>query len=1043
VGYRSGVVTAGVRAAERWLLAEALACASESEADPVRLTRPVRVVVPSRSLLLHLQSRLVAERGRPVLGLKLQTLGGLAAEVTGRWGGVLPEPALFPIRVRREARRETALAEGLEPLLDGYGSVVGAVDDLLDAGFEIAHAEALEEHLASQPGAPGTLARARALVRVAGRVARLLDAGEVGHRSQLFVRARECLERDPGRLRCRALFVYGFADATGVQADLIAMLRAQPGARLVLDSPTRFGAGFRERLGVAEAAEPVRTLTGGGAGTLGGAPSPVAVRVLRAPGRSAEVRAVAERLRGLVDAGASPERLAVVARDLAPYRVPLRLHLRRLGVPFSGLLERGAATPARRRLNALLALIEQGEPAGLEPWLAARSFVETMRGDLRHAFHLRGALRLDEVARFAGWAPDRSFPLEARRGLLPAEGEKPARAARRHLEGGVLAAAGRSAQSLLRRVGARPARAPIQRHHVWLTGIVESELLWGREDPARQELEAALATLPAEPEVDAEEFSWLLRSCLEGAGFSRIGGEGGGVQLLSVMEARARCFDRLFVLGMVRGSFPRTISDDALLPDAIRARLREVLPALPVKREGHDEERFLFEKLLSASEDVTLCWSETNDAGRPQPRSPLIESLERRVRRVVHESAPPLHAPRTAAVSLPARERALLAGLHESRAAFTAAFDAALAEQGRTSDERVVLVASRLAVLDEVDAHPSRRQLLGPYFGFIGDARDPADPRRAPLFVTRLENFARCPWQAFLSRLLRLAPPPDAAHQLPAADDRRLLGNVVHGVLERIARGAAAAWPDDATLERWLEVCSVEELRDESNPLPGYARVLALRARPYLERARLCDWGALPPPVVGTEVQSGARVLDAAGCEREIRFKADRVDRAGPRTLLTDYKTGRPIASQKKLAARMAQLRGQVANGRALQAMLYARAGGEGAVGRYLFLSERTPDEARSLEATDEPSLAGPFDAALRTLLEAWDRGSFLPRLREAERDEEPGACRFCEVKDACLRGDSGARLRLEGWFEGEGASSAGVAERAAAGLFSIGTEPS
>jgi RecB family exonuclease len=249
-------------------------------------------------------------------------------------------------------------------------------------------------------------------------------------------------------------------------------------------------------------------------------------------------------------------------------------------------------------------------------------------------------------------------------------------------------------------------------------------------------------------------------------------------------------------------------------------------------------------------------------------------------------------------------------------------------------------------------------------------------------------------------------------------------------------------WPDDATLEAWLLDGATEELRDEANPVPGYARVLAERARPYLERARGCDWSAGAPAVVGTELQSVARVLDANGEPREILFKADRVDRTVGGLLLTDYKTGKPIASQKRAAARNEQLRRQIASGRSLQAMLYARAGGAGARGRYLFLTERAPEEARALEVVDQAPFTEPFDAALLTLLEVWDRGSFLPRLREADRDEEPSACRFCDVKEACLRGDSGARLRLESWFE-QGTAKRGAAEQAAAAVFSIGTDPS
>jgi len=38
--------------------------------------------------------------------------------------------------------------------------------------------------------------------------------------------------------------------------------------------------------------------------------------------------------------------------------------------------------------------------------------------------------------------------------------------------------------------------------------------------------------------------------------------------------------------------------------------------------------------------------------------------------------------------------------------------------------------------------------------------------------------------------------------------------------------------------------------------------------------------------------------------------------------------------------------------------------------------------------------------------------------LRRPDRDEEVAACRTCELRPACLRGDSGARMRIAAWAE-------------------------
>lgn len=1018
---------AGVRRVEAQLLALVQRALDAPPDGPARFAHPVRVVVPSSSLRVHVAARIAQSRGRAAVGLSLQSLPVLALEILARSGVQSCDPLLFPLWVRREARREPALAEGLDDRVDGYGAVVGAVDDLLDAGFEPAHADVLEEHLDAQQVGRDRAARARAIVRVAARVASRLEREGVGHRSQLLARAREQLELAPEQLPHRGLLLHGFADATGVQADLIASLLRVAGATLLLDAPRdvssggarragpRFGAAFRERF-------PERLASGASASNEASPLSQTGrIRLLQAPGPTAEVRAVALRLREQIDAGVAPERLAVVARDLSSHRILLRTQLSRLGVPFSGAGERGAATAARRRLDALLALIAPDDAPSMETWLAARDGLDAAsRAALRQTCHRRGALRLEDVARLTGSNGDAA-----------------------------------SARSLCNALGARPGSAALARHGAWLEQLARDSLRWRAETPGCDELLAALAALPAGVRVDAHEFVALLVRLLDGAGLVPLGGEGGGVQVLSVMEARARSFDQLFVLGLQRGAFPRTIQEDALLPDAIRARLREVLPDLPVKREGFDEERFLFAQLLSAAEQVTLCWSDTNAEGRPQPRSPLLESLLRAGVASAHEQAPPLHTATPGAGVLAESERALLEGLHAPRSGFGPALERALAEAGASGSDGAspaLRAAARLAVLDELDPRDGRRGALGPYFGFVGEAALPGDPREESLFVTRLESLARCPWQMFLTRVLRLEPVPDAAGDLPAASDARLLGNVVHRALERVTHrpleegddlatreAQPVPWPDAATLERWVAECAERELRENAIAVPGYARVLARRALPFLSRARACDWREGSPAVVGTEAVGAARVRDAAGREREIRYRADRVDRVDGRLVLTDYKTGKPIAGQKTRESRDETLRKQIAKGRSLQAFVYALGGGSGARGRYLFLAEDVLEDARALVVADAPPWDEAFAASLPVLLDAWDRGSFLPRLRQADRDEEPGACRSCEVRDACIRGDSGARARLERWAEADGARR--DAERAALAVYRLGVD--
>jgi hypothetical protein len=235
-------------------------------------------------------------------------------------------------------------------------------------------------------------------------------------------------------------------------------------------------------------------------------------------------------------------------------------------------------------------------------------------------------------------------------------------------------------------------------------------------------------------------------------------------------------------------------------------------------------------------------------------------------------------------------------------------------------------------------------------------------------------------------------------------------------------------------------------MRESGSALPGHARVLALRALPYLEVARRCSWdgdgaGAL---TLKAEYEGAVTLCDETGAPREIRFKADRVDRVGETLRFTDYKTGTPLAKQIRQASRSRRLAELVARGQALQTMVYTRAGGPQAIGRYLFLRPDLAEAQRILDAAATGELAEPFERAVQTVLAAWDAGSFPPRLRQHDRDEEPSACRGCDVKQACLRGDSGARVRVARWMERLSTEPSGdAAEARAARIWQLaGAQP-
>ena len=168
------IICRGARAAERRLLEE---IERDLGSDLEALEHPIRILVPSKSLRRHLL-RTLARRWGAVAGLQVQTLFGFALEVVTRSGQSVPHSdAVFELVVRRLAAADPSLEASLGALHDGFDSVVGAVRDLLDAGFEADNLEGVFESLdeVARDLAPSRAERTRAVARLAAAVHGLGD----------------------------------------------------------------------------------------------------------------------------------------------------------------------------------------------------------------------------------------------------------------------------------------------------------------------------------------------------------------------------------------------------------------------------------------------------------------------------------------------------------------------------------------------------------------------------------------------------------------------------------------------------------------------------------------------------------------------------------------------------------------------------------------------------------------------------------------------------------------------------------------------------
>ncbi len=861
-------------------------------------------------------------------------------------------------------------------------------------------------------------------------------------------------------LPCRAVLITGFADATGVALDWMetllrcyggrvyleqppdpgrpAVAKAQDGEQLALfgtpdgtpppeDQPTTshetaFSARLAERwssvLDAVEQEDDVWQQDGArqeecsaprqASALLASALQEPALQAIVAPGPEAEVAEVVRRVRSCLEGSVSsepvrPERVAVVVRDLTPYGRLLARHLHRLGVPFSAgpstTHSAGSRTPAGRLARGLLELLTRGELLAVDRWLELQHGLdEAHKGRLRRALFGLGMVRLRDLRREQEEELDELGVDET-----PVSGE-----------GVELLPWLERGRAVLDALEDWPAAAPLGYHLDLLLRLLR-QLRWPAQEAASGEAAAVLMQslleareqLPLAVPVVREELRALLSGwweplsradLAEGTGV-QAASWGGGVQVLSVMEARSLTFERLFVLGLGAHQFPRRVREDPLLPDSLRLALTRVLPDLAVKRRGFEEERHLFAQLLASAPEVTLSWASMDEDGRALPISPLVERLRYR----------PAGAPLIPQVARPLAPGGLQGSTPTSASMATSPlWDHLLAAgtSGRRNDfQRLLVPAWReglelypprgnglRAALEDAAAGPTTAWLQtlaemapdrsipqgrwGPFLGLTGSGTD-GDRR---IHVTTLEQLAACPWQTFVQRVLRVEPPHDPLQRLPALTPP-MVGRAVHAALEQLAAritppasrrenhlaavrqrpGWDWTWPEGAELDALLETAATETLADSGIRSAGLARALAARARPFVDEARKLDARLSPPRVqaqraqiLGAEV-SGRFFLNPApdrnarAGSTQLHFQADRVDRLpGGALRLTDYKTGKPPDLGDGRGAHHQALLKAVRRGRQLQAAVYALAAStpeQPAEGRYVYLRPADPPE--------------------------------------------------------------------------------------------------
>lgn len=518
------------------------------------------------------------------------------------------------------------------------------------------------------------------------------------------------------------------------------------------------------------------------------------------------------------------------------------------------------------------------------------------------------------------------------------------------------------------------------------------------ERRAADRLELALDRLSAldriEPLAGLDVFTRTLGVELE-SDLGRVGRFGEGVLLGPVSMGVGVDLDLLVLVGLAEGTFPAAPGADSLLPDEDR----DVTGGALALRTAHvDRLHHQFLATLAGSSAQVLS----------VPRGDLRRSRERVASRWVLDVASSLAGERWWSEHLLAATAPWLAHVASYDAGLRAARTPATAQEHRLrrllslaaprSDLHRAATTVDAALAAGVEALDARRSgTLTRFDGNIAGSAVPS-PVQAGTSTSRLESWAKCPFDYFLSTVLGVKPveAPEDALEITALDR----GNLLHLALEKFLVEAIDGDLVPAPDEPWATEQHLRLLRI-ADDLCADLQAQGLTGRPlFWRRTRRQITGDLLRFLHADDVHrraTGARPvaaelpfgLDGApavpfvlpdGRSVPLRGRADRVDRTDSGTLLVlDYKSG----SSRNFKGLSAEDPHQ--GGRRLQLAVYGQAARQ-QVGPleapvradYWFASSKEDFEQQGYVVTDE--VLASVGAAMATIVEGIEAGLFPAR---------------------------------------------------------------
>jgi ATP-dependent helicase/DNAse subunit B len=452
-----------------------------------------------------------------------------------------------------------------------------------------------------------------------------------------------------------------------------------------------------------------------------------------------------------------------------------------------------------------------------------------------------------------------------------------------------------------------------------------------------------------------------------------------------VLRARGLSFHAVVLLGLAEGEFPRVEREGSLLPDADRERLREL--GLPLKSHVQGDEVTIFYEAISlARKELLLTRPYLADDGQTWEASPYWQE----VRRLVDVSPQQIRSndpisPHEAA-SLP--ELAAAAASDPTAAETLIAANGDLAQAWGHIHDRAAVLRAR-----QSDLSPS------PHEGNLAALAFQLSQRYAPHYIwsaSRLEAYAVCPMHFLFLYDLALEPRPPSQEGF----DVLALGSMYHNVLEQV-------YDRSPTDPLYLLEKVAQEVFDAAPEQYGF-RPTALWEQQKAELVRI-----LADTIVAlTEASQGYEPLAQEkafgidehpplvvpfddGDELRLRGFIDRLDRDTDGSVrVVDYKAGSTPITAK-----------EIAEGQRVQLPLYALAVrdavGLGEVSSGFYWHVRGA-KASSFKLEKFP---GGVEAAIQTAIRY--ARAYVSAIRQGQFPPEPpqkGCPAHCPAVDFCWR---------------------------------------